>query len=77
MFRTMGLRHVVIVDGDLLVKGIVTRSDLDEHRLEHFWHEQVRKTLKRNLFFIILFLIVFLSFSINQLTNRVKQCRKK
>jgi hypothetical protein len=73
MFRTMGLRHVVIVDGDLLVKGIVTRSDLDEHRLEHFWHEQVRKQLKSKILYFNCF--PFLSF--NQLTTRVKQCRKK
>jgi hypothetical protein len=72
MFRTMGLRHVVIVDGDLLVKGIVTRSDLDEHRLEHFWHEQVRKNLKTIFLLIILF-----NLSFPFLPPRVKQCRKK
>jgi hypothetical protein len=36
----MGLRHVVIIDGDHFVKGIITRADLDEHRLEHFWHDE-------------------------------------
>jgi hypothetical protein len=38
----MGLRHVVIVDGELQVKGIISRGDLNEHRLEHYWQEQVR-----------------------------------
>jgi hypothetical protein len=37
----MGLRHVVVVDGELLVKGMITRSDMNEHQLEHYWHEEV------------------------------------
>lgn len=36
----MGLRHMIVVDGELMVKGIITRYDMDEHRLKHFWEEQ-------------------------------------
>jgi hypothetical protein len=45
----MGLRHIAIVDGELHVKGIITRSVLDEHRLEHFWHEQVSSFRSKDL----------------------------
>ena len=41
IFRTMGLRHLTIVDGDLQVVGMITRFDLNEHRLAHYWEEQV------------------------------------
>lgn len=41
----MGLRHIVIVDGELQVVGIITRSDMNEHRLAHFWAEEVRLLL--------------------------------
>ena len=37
----MGLRHIVVVDGELCVKGIITRSNMNEHSLEHYWHEEV------------------------------------
>jgi len=40
IFRTMGLRHMVIVDGELQVVGMVTRADMNEHRLAHFWAEE-------------------------------------
>jgi hypothetical protein len=36
----MGLRHVIIVDGELFVKGIITRADLDQYRLEQFWQNE-------------------------------------
>ena len=37
----MGLRHLVVVDGELGAVGIITRADMNEHRLAHFWHEEV------------------------------------
>lgn len=42
----MGFRHISIIDGEYTVKGIITRSDMDEHRLEHFWHEEGEQMLK-------------------------------
>jgi hypothetical protein len=39
-FRTLGLRHVVVLDGDHCVTGIITRHDLTEHRLEHHWFQE-------------------------------------
>ena len=43
MFRTMGLRHMLVVDEHNRVKGIVTRKDLLGFRLD----EAVSKALKR------------------------------
>jgi hypothetical protein len=37
----MGLRHLPVVDGDLNVKGMITRADLNEHKLHEYWHHQV------------------------------------
>ena len=42
----MGLRHIVVVDGELMVKGIVTRGDMNEHRLAHYWQEEGEKIQK-------------------------------
>ncbi len=41
LVRTMGLRHIVVVDGELQVVGMVTRTDMNEHRLAHYWEEEV------------------------------------
>ena len=37
----MGARHLVVVNGELGAVGIITRADMNEHRLAHFWHEEV------------------------------------
>jgi hypothetical protein len=42
----MGLRHLVIVDGDLHVTGMITRTDLNEHALEHMWKEEGENMIK-------------------------------
>ena len=40
-FRTLGLRHLVVVNSDHCVTGIITRKDLIESRLEQIWHQEV------------------------------------
>lgn len=40
----MGLRHLPIIDGDLNVVGMITRADMNEHKLHEYWHEQVPLT---------------------------------
>ena len=40
-FRTLGLRHLVVVNSDHCVTGVITRKDLIESRLEQIWHQEV------------------------------------
>lgn len=49
----MGLRHLIIVDGDLFIKGIITRFDMNEHRLHHTCKKLITFA-SSNLIFIIL-----------------------
>lgn len=39
----MGLRHVVVLDIDAKVVGMVTRSNMKEHHLVHYWRTQGAK----------------------------------
>lgn len=54
-FRTMGLRHLVVLDNDHRVTGIITRKDITEHRLEHHWFQEVLNST----FFVLCIIIEF------------------
>jgi CBS-domain-containing membrane protein len=36
------MRHLVVVDGELRVVGMITRSEMNEHHLAHYWQQEVR-----------------------------------
>lgn len=42
----MGLRHLPIVDGELNVVGMITRADMNEHKLHEYWHHQGSAIMK-------------------------------
>lgn len=53
----MGMRHVVVVNGELEVVGIITRSEMNEHHLAHFWKEEVCR-----LQYVVVYMNDFITF---------------
>eukprot|EP01042_Synura_sphagnicola_P016790 gene16790-21228_t len=50
MFRTLGLRHLLIIDTDCKVSGIVTRKDITEGRIKAMLTERSRHPRSLDLF---------------------------
>jgi hypothetical protein len=63
----MGLRHIVVVDSDHLVVGMITRKDITAHRLDLHWSREVSvnclttdiRVYLINLFMLINRVIIF------------------
>ncbi|XP_048583909.1 chloride channel protein D [Nematostella vectensis] len=49
IFRTLGLRHLTVVDRQNRVKGIITRKDLMGFELEEKIHEQIHHLMSQEL----------------------------
>lgn len=46
LFRTIGLRHLLVVDGQLCVIGMVTRKNLAEEYLHDHWEHEGNQMIK-------------------------------
>ena len=45
-FRTLGLRHLIVIDNRHRVTGMLTRKDLTEENLRAYWNERVQRGMK-------------------------------